>query len=291
MIIITGATGTTGRPLVRSLVKAGMHVRAVTRDPEGARAIPGFEGAEVVHGDQALPETLGAAFSGGEKLFLLSSFDRHLVETETQMILTAKRAGIKHVVKLSVFAPQPDCPSDIVQNHLRVERVLEASGVAWTHLRPNSYMQNFFTYYFPVSQSRHRFQQCTGAGQMSLIDSRDISDVAAVVLTQQGHEGKVYDLTGPEPLSYAQVAARLSAVFEEDVRYEDMSMSAYVHFLHDRGLPDWGISTIAGLYGTAFREGRYAPVSTVVQDLTGKPARSIDDFARDHRAQFMAARG
>lgn len=281
MIVVTGATGRTGRHVVRNLVSAGVPVRAMTRSPERASALPELAGADLVPGDPAQPETLEAAFAGADKMFLLPPPAAHWEQAEAHMVRAARRAGVRHVVKLSIIRLQPDPPSLIFQFHRKAERELEASGMSWTHLRATSFMQNITELWLPLSESDCVFKHCTGSGKLALIDVRDVADAAAVVLSRPGHENRAYELTGPEPLSYAEAAARMSAVLGRQLRCEDMPPAEFEQFLARKGFPAELAAAVTIIYGQAFREGLGAAVSSTFQELTGKAPRTIEDFARE----------
>lgn len=282
MIVVTGATGKTGRHIVPMLVEKGVSVRAMTRDPERAKTMPGFDGAEVVHGDPMLEDPLAAAFAGAEKIYLVPPIDAQFAVIEQRMIAAARRAGVGHVVKLSLLELRPPAPTFLVELHRAGERALEASGMKWTHLRPGPFHQNITDILVPASRSPGTFQMCTGEGRVASIDARDIAEVAVHALTQPGHEGRVYELTGPELLSYADVAARISAVTGHTLRFEDMTASAYTELLASVGFPGVLASAVGELYGKHIRAGGYEWLSPTVHELLGRAPRSIDDFARDH---------
>lgn len=285
MILVTSATGNTGRHIVHNLVNAGVPVRAMTRDPDRARALPGFDRADLVVGDPAQPDSLAAAFAGAEKVMLTPPAAPGWVEMQDNLIAAARRAGVAHIVKLSVVPILSDPFPWIFTHHLAGERAIEASGIAWTHLRPHSFMQNIPGFFLPLSGSDGTsFTMCTGDGRMPLIDARDVADVATVALTTAGHEGRAYTLTGPEALTFAEAAARIQAATGRPLRYVDKSRADYVAGLIGMGFPDVVAISLGDMYGTQFREGRVEQITDTVQAITGRPARAIDEFARDWAA-------
>lgn len=289
MILVVGATGTTGRDAVAKLVERGAKVRAMSRDPDKARALPGFAGVEVVSGDPALPETLDAAFSGVDKVLLIPPSGPGWNQSEQNLIDAARRAGVKHVVKLSVLLADPGAPSLTLSYHAQGEKSLAAAGIPSTMLRASSFMQNFVVYYAPTIRSDGAVYQCTGDALMAMIDTRDVAEVAAVVLLAptEEHMGKVYDLTGPEALNYSAAAQKLSAATGRPVRYVDIPPDAYEQALLAAQLPAWTAAEIVNVYGRGpYHEGRGGQVTSTVAEILGRPGRSFDDFAREHTDQF-----
>lgn len=288
MILVVGATGNTGRETVPRLLERGLAVRALSRDPERARALPGFAGAEIVAGDPARPETLGPAMQGVTKVFLIPPSGPGSDTSEQNVIEAARAAGVRHIVKLSALCADPSAPSMALSHNFRAEQILKSSGVPYTILRPSSFMQNFLFYYSPSIRSEGAVYQSLGEARMAVIDTRDIAEVAVKVLTSEGHEGKTYDLTGPEALTYAEAAEKLGAATGRPIRYVDVPAAAYEQALVGLGLPPFVAAEVVNIYGRGpYREGKAGSVSSSVADLLGRPARSFSEFARDHAAYFL----
>ncbi len=288
MILIVGATGNTGRETVPRLLERGMAVRALTRDPERARALPGFGGAEIVAGDPAQPETLGPAMQGVTKVFLIPPSGPGSDLSEQNVIEAARQAGVRHIVKLSALCADPSAPSMALSHNFRAEEILKASGVPYTILRPSSFMQNFSSFYSPSIRSQGALYHSLGEARMAIIDVRDIAEVAIKVLTAEGHEGKTYDLTGPEALTYAEAVEKLGTAIGRPLRYIDLPAAAYEQALISFGIPAFIAAEVLNIYGRGpYREGKAASVSSSVADLLGRPARTFSEFARDHAAYFL----
>lgn len=286
MILIVGATGTVGRDVVTRLIERGVPVRAMTRDPERARALPGFGGAEIVAADPFVPETLGPALAGVDKVFFIPPGGPGWNVGQRNVIEAAKQAGIKHLVKVSATCADPGAPSMALSYHYEGEQLLKESGVPFTVLRPSSFMQNFFNY-VPSIRFQSTVYMCLGDTRMALVDTRDIADVGVAVLTSEGHEGKTYDITGPESLTYAEAVEKLSAALGRPVQYQDLPPEAYEQALIGMGVPAWAAVEVANIYGRGpYRAGQTAAVASTVQELLGRSARSFAEFARDHAAVF-----
>jgi uncharacterized protein YbjT (DUF2867 family) len=181
MILVTGASGTVGSEVVRALGERGARVRAGYRSrPQKLPA--GFESVAL---DYEQPETIRPALAGVETVFLLSN----TVEREKQVVDEIKRAGVKRIVKLSAFGAAEEAHS-FARGHRAVERHIEASGLAWTFLRPNGFMQNVVNYMAETIRSQSAIYSSAANGAISHIDARDIGTVGARVLTESGHEKK-----------------------------------------------------------------------------------------------------
>src|SRR5450631_3397240 len=209
MILVTGATGITGSELVRRLSARGIPVRALVRNVAKAEALAALPNVEIVQADMAQPETLDSALQGVERAMLISSSASDMLEVQSNFIQAARNAGVKHVVKLSGIMPELDSPFRYARMHGEIERKLEASGMAFTNLRAGE----FFTAYFrrvPAIVASAKLILPMEDARIASIDIGDIAEVAMTVLTNSGHEGKTYPITGPEALSMTEVAERLS---------------------------------------------------------------------------------
>ena len=287
MILITGATGQVGGETTRELLRQGQAVRALVRDPQSAAAQAlAAAGAELAPGDQARPDTLAAAFSGVTAVLLGSSNDEGQVERESNVIAAAEAAGVERIVKIAALGTTPGSPISILATHAAVEARLAASSVAWTSLRPGSFMQNFLRYTDTIS-GHGAFYGCQGEAPTAMVDIRDLAAVAAGCLTQAGHAGKIYEVTGPEALSHAQAAAAISEATGQPCTYVDVPGAAAREAMVGMGLPGWLADDLVAL-AALFDSPLGRNVTTVVPDITGSPARSFATFARDHVSQFTA---
>ena len=208
MILITGATGTIGRELVKLLARPEEPVRALVhhRDKAASIALPGVE---IFEGDLAGSTGFDALFHGVHKIFLLTPSIENQAEVERNFIHAADRPEIEHLVKLSALGAAPDSTVRFLRAHGESERFLRGTDLPYTILRPNSFMQNFLTFRHSIIHEG-KFYLPMGGGRISFVDVRDIAVVAAEVLEENGHAGKEYDVTGGEALSYADAAEKLS---------------------------------------------------------------------------------
>jgi uncharacterized protein YbjT (DUF2867 family) len=284
MILITGATGTTGKEIVKQLSVAGAQVRALVRHPEKASALKG-PGVELVTGDLDQPETLDAALKDVACALLLPANTPRQVEQERHFIEAAKRVHTPHVVKYSAFGAHVSSTARISQWHGQSEQYLEASGVPFTHVRPNFFMQNMLWFASAIA-SQGAFYLPMQDAAVSMVDTRDIAAVVTIVLTTPGHAGKIYTITGPEALSFHVVAEKLSTTLGKQVRYGEVSPEHFKKTLVEGGQPEWYADALNELF-QGIREGQYAVVTRVVADVAGKPPIAFDQFARDYAPVFQ----
>jgi uncharacterized protein YbjT (DUF2867 family) len=284
MILVTGATGKTGRALVQELVSMGVAVRAVVRDRAKAADIAAA-GAEIAVADLSRAETLASILVGIDKAYLMTAADPQQVLLHSNFIRAAKQAGVRHIVRHSVRGADPDSPVKLGRWHAISQKELEDSGMVWTHLQPVYNMQNFLTFAATI-QSQGAFYAPMRDGALSMVDARDVAAVAATTLVDDiHHRRKTYLITGPEALTFAEAAEQLSAVLGKPVRYMDISREDARKALLHRGVPEWYIEDLLGFYDF-YSTGAGAAVSDVVARTTGHPGRRFHQFARDYRSAF-----
>ena len=284
MILITGATGTTGREVVQELRRLGAKgVRALVRDPARADFIR-EAGFETIAGDFGRPETLDAALEGVERALLLTPPTPDTVSQHQDFIVAAVGAGLRHVVKLSAIAADADAPEGFGRWHGQSENLLKTSGLRWTILRPNFFMQNLLGQAGQIASTGSIYQP-VGDARASFIDVRDIAAVAARALTEDGHEGQTYTLTGPEALSYHDVAAKLSGAAGRGIDYVPVSPEQFRAGALGAGLPEWLVSALERL-NEMFASGQAAQVTDDVRRVARREPTTFDRFARDHADAF-----
>jgi uncharacterized protein YbjT (DUF2867 family) len=283
MILVTGATGRTGRALVEQLMKMRAPVRALVRDR--AKAVDlAAAGVEVAVADLGQPKTLAPVLSGVRAAYLVTAADPQQVMLHSNFILAAKLAGVRHIVRHSVRGADSGSPVKLARWHAASQKELESSGVAWTHLQPVYNMQNFLRF-APTIQSQGAFFAPMKDARLSMVDARDVADVAAALLTGDGHEGKTYVVTGPEPLTFADAARHLSSAVDRPVRYVDVTAEVAGSVLLSMGLPAWYVDDLLELYAF-YSSGAGSVVTDAVRRLAGHPGRSFAQFAGDYRAVF-----
>ena len=278
-ILVTAATGTVGSAVMRWLRRSGHEAVAAVRDVERAKAQLG-EATACVRFDFTAPETFRLAFSGVRKLFLvrppsIADVGRFI----NPAIDAARAAGVEHVVFLSVLGAE----KNPLVPHRQIEKHLMASGLAFTLLRPSYFMQNLSTTHRADLQERDEVFVPAGHGKTSFTDARDVAAAAAKVLTEDGHAGRAYALTGGEALSYNAVARTLSDVLGRQIVYADPSPLRFAFRMYRRGLPPTFILVMIGIY-TAARFGFAATVTPELEHLLRRPPTSFRAFAKAYRA-------
>jgi uncharacterized protein YbjT (DUF2867 family) len=279
-VLVTGATGTVGSALVPALQARGIAVRAMTRDP-GRPVV----GAENVVADLRDPESLATALKGVDAAFLNSPSEEEAAALQIRFARLAHDGGVRRLVVLSQYAASLDSPVRFLRWHAEVEAHVRELGIDHTVLRPNLYLQSLLA--FAPSMAQGRFGAPVGDAAVSAIDTRDIADAAAAVLTGEGHGGRTYTLTGPRAVTHAQIAEALSAATGRSIVFQDTPAEQFAASLASF-IPPWKLEGLLEDYAH-YAGGEAAEVHADVADLTGRPARDLADFARDHAALFAAA--
>ena len=283
MILVTGATGSNGREIIKHLALRNVQVRAMVRDRDRARAIA-VPNVEVVEGDFDRPETLLDALAGVKRAFLITNSSDSAQAQQLAFIDAAKQRGVKHIVKLSQFEADANSPGRFLRYHAAVEAAIQASGIAYTFLRPNLFMQGLLNFRSTIA-TQSTFYAAASDAKVSAVDVRDIAEVAVASLTETGHEGKIYDLTGPQALTHAEMADRLSNALGRQIAFVDVSPLAMHDMLLSVGFPLWQADGLLEEYAHYRRNGA-AVVASGVHDAIGKGPRSFEAFAHDYATMF-----
>lgn len=280
MILITGASGNVGREVVKQALALGLTIRATFQSPDiAAQAPAGLEGVIM---NYAKPETIRPALSGVEKIFLVGPPTRDLPALEARFIKEVRASGRKHVIKLSALGGRESISSS---GHRDSEENIEASGLPYTFLRPNGFMQNLVNYNAGTIRSQSAFYGCQGDGAVSMVDIRDIAAVAVIVLAASGHEGKSYTLSGVEPLTNRQIAEKMSQVAGRKISYVDLSPTEFKKAILSAGTPEWSAEALLDLQRFC-REGKASYVTDDVARLLGRSPITFEQFARDYAFAF-----
>jgi uncharacterized protein YbjT (DUF2867 family) len=283
MILVTGAPGNIGSQVVKQLAAKGTEMRLFVHKPEKASALKG-PGIQVAIGDLAKPKTVDAALSDVKRAFLLSPADPCQVEWQANFIEAAKRAGVRRIVRLSALGADLNAPIALARWHAQAEKLLEESGIAYTHLQPHYFMQNMLEF-APTIATQNAFYLPAKDGKIGLVDTRDIAAVAVAALTEDGHEGNTYQITGPEALTFDEIAEKLSNVLGKKVSYVDVPPEVARKGMIDTGMPEWFATDLVALFGT-FSAGYGAIVTNTVADVAHKRPISFDQFAHDYIQAF-----
>ena len=277
MILVTGASGTVGSLVVGELIDRGVEVRAGVH-----RRAPGIDGVESRRIDLGDPETLPPALEGVREVFLVSPStldDRAIVPA-------AEEAGVERIVKLSSSGAESE---DFLSGRVSraVEREIERSDLEWTFLRPTYFMQNFTNYYGETIREEDAFYDSVADARISHVDCRDVARVAARVLTEPGHEGEAYPLTGPEGITHEEIARILSRTLGRKIEYVRISDEELRESLLSDGVPEGFADSLVSANRVA-RTGADSAVTTHVSEITGREPTSFETFARDHASELEA---
>jgi uncharacterized protein YbjT (DUF2867 family) len=282
-VLVTGATGNTGRAIVDALVGRGAPVRAMVRT-EADRSKPPA-GVPVAIADFDDPASITAALTGAGQAYLVTPSSERAEEQQRRFADLAAQAGIQHLVLLSQLGADEQSPVRFLRYHAAVERHVRDLGIGYTFLRPNLYFQGLLAFAGPIS-AEGRFYAPIGDARVSAVDVRDIATVAAIALTGTGHEGATYTLTGPASITHAQIAAALTAALGRTVTFVDAPPQVFADNL--RGiLPPWQVAGLLEDYAH-YRRGEAAAVSPAVAEITGRPPIDVQQFACDYAPAFAS---
>ncbi len=286
---VSGASGKLGRGVAELLLERldPSEVVLITRDPAGIADLAAT-GAEVRRGDYDEPATLPSAYAGVQRLLLiptLALFER--VPGQLAAIRAAAGAGVEHVAYPSVQNPSDDNPGVVVPDHRATEEGLRASGMKWTMLRNGIYSDLHLGSVAPAAASG-RIVSNAGAGRNGYVTRADCAAVAAAVMTGEGHEDKIYDITGPEALDPRDVAAAYSEVTGRPIEAILVDDDTWVAMMIEDGMPE-ARARIYVTMGAAQRAGYAGLVSDAVQRLTGRAPTTFRDFLAAHADEFAGA--
>jgi uncharacterized protein YbjT (DUF2867 family) len=281
-IMVTGALGNVGAQVVKRLQAEGRQVRAADRDEEKLKE-RFDDSVETVYFDFSKPETYEAAFQGVDKMFLMrppqiTAVKRYIFP----VINAAKRAGVKHVVFLSLIGIE----KATFVPHYKVEQYLKEVGLQTTFLRCSFFMQNLNTTHRKEIQERNEIFVPVGKAKTGFIDVRDIGAVAAVALSQKGHAGKNYDLTGSEGLDYWEAAQILSEALGREITYRNPNPLYFLIETVRRGIPFRYAVVMTGLY-LSTRFGMAEPITNEVERLIGRKPTPFRQYVQDYREMWM----
>jgi len=284
MILVTGASGTVGKTVLKEVARSGAPHKAMYRSPEDAAKAPA--GSAAVIADFAKKDTLAAALRGVESVYLVCSPVPDLVQLETNMIEASVAAGVKHIVLNSALGAA-DFPKSFPSWHRQVENKLKESRISFTILRPNSFHQNVLTYYAPSIRAQGAFYGGMGQARVSFIDVRDIAAVASNALAGGPHSGKTYELNGPEALTYPELAEKISKHAGRAVQYVNIPVEAQRKAMLDQGMPGWQVEALLDLQGY-YTSGKGGTVDAQLQTLLGRQPIAMDRFLAEFAGEFRS---
>ncbi|MGH9251916.1 MAG: SDR family oxidoreductase [Acidimicrobiales bacterium] len=276
-LAVTGSTGRLGGRVARRLAAAGVAQRLIVRDPTRA---PRLDGAEVVQAEYGDADTARRALDGIAHLFMVSAAEsRDRVLQHRTFVDAAAAAGVEHVVYVSFYGAAPEATFTLARHHWATEEHIRATGLQWTFLRDNLYMD-----FFPAMVGADgAIRGPAGDGRVAAVAQDDIADVAVAVLGQpSGHEGTTYDITGPEALSLAEVAEKISLVSGRAVTYVPETLDEAYASRASYHAPRWQVDAWVSTY-TAIAANELRGVSDVVHRVAGHAPISLDDLLAARR--------
>jgi uncharacterized protein YbjT (DUF2867 family) len=283
MILVTGATGINGTEIVKRLAAQNIQVRAMVRNHDRAKEIA-LPNVEVVEGNFDRPETLLEALTEVDSAFLLTNSTERAEAQQLAFVDAARQSSVKHIVKLSQFAADAHSPVRFLRYHAAVEAAIQASGMTYTFLRPNLFMQGLLNFRSTIA-SQNAFYAAIDNAKVSVVDVRDIADVAVAALTEAGHEEKIYDLTGSQALTHTEMAEYLSAALKRQIAFVDVPPEQMREAMVGFGMPAWQADGLMEDYAH-YRRNEAAAIASGIEDATGKAPRQFKDFARDCATAF-----
>jgi uncharacterized protein YbjT (DUF2867 family) len=284
MILITGATGTVGSEVIKRLSAQSIQVRGVARHPPKTTDNP-LPDVEFVQADFDDPESMRRVCSGVERAFLLTNSTERAEQQQIAFVRVAQESGVRHIVKLSQLHADPSSPERFLRYHGVVEAAIQATDLTFTFLRPNLYMQGLLNFRQTIKQ-KNAFFAAAGDARVSAVDVRDLADVAGAALTTSEHHNKIYSLTGPEALTFVEMAEQLSTVVGRTIAFVDVPPEAMRSALADLGLPAWQADGLLEEFAM-YRRGAAAGIEHGVAEALGRPARAFAMFARDYGSLFV----
>jgi len=291
MILIIGGTGKVGSELVKQMAETKSPARVLVRNAEKAKKVEGL-GLEVVVGDLTNLISIEDALKGIEKMFLLTPPSPNEADLKNSIIEIAKRTGVDYVVLLSGAGADLNSPISQAQQHAKSEAYLKASGLAFTILRPYFFMQNFFNQADTIKGNFGGGIKSEGAiygnfkdGKIAMVDTRDIAAVALACLTENGHNGQTYIITGGETITNAEAAEKLSTVLGKKINYVDIPSEHLIKGMTSVGTPEW-LARDLSMLGDEFASGKFANTTDVIERVTNKKPITFDQFAKDYAKAF-----
>jgi len=283
-ILITGATGNTGLPLVEQLANTGRDFRVMVRTSAKERLVNKGK-AEVIVGDFNDDASLERALEGIERAYLVSPASLDMASHQKNFVDAAKKMGVKHIVKLAALGAALDSPVGLLRRHADVEEYIKQSGIAYTFLRPHFFMENLLGNVATVKNDGAIYSPLGDAG-ISPISTQDIAAVAVKALIDDGYANKVYILTGPEVVTYGRIADILGEVIRRKVNYIPVSFDTAWEGMVKSGMPEWFADDLVRLMKT-WADGKGDILSADVEKIIGRKPISLKEFLFKHKSLFF----
>lgn len=282
-ITVFGATGKIGKELLIFLSEANIPTVAVTRNKREVQPLPNIEWIEA---DMKLKETLQKTIETSKSIFLASSVNGNFTKEQSNVIEIAQECGVQHIVKISSPGADKNSQNFIARPNGEVEDILKASGLNFTIIQPNSFMQNWLGHFSETVQTERRIYEATGEGKKPFIDTKDIAEVAFKVLTNpDDHLNKTHLLTGGIAVSYRQVAEAITKAIGEKVEYISMTSEEAKQRLEQKGMQPMMINTFLAI-AEGQRNGKADFVNTVAEEILDRKPTTVEEFAKRYATFF-----
>ncbi|MBW7932129.1 MAG: SDR family oxidoreductase [Gemmatimonadaceae bacterium] len=285
-LLVTGGSGRLGRRVLELLLAHGDHaIIATTRRPDTLAGFPD-DRVEVRQADfEQAPSQLATAFRGADRMLLISTdaVDRpgRRFEQASRAVEAAALGGVRHIVYTSLAHPVEDSPVLIARDHAKTEQALAASGVGYTALRNNLYT-DFLPMNLSAAIASGRLVAAAGDGRAAYVTREDCAQAAAAALRSDFDGTRYFEITGPAAVSYAELAALASELSGTDVAFVPVDTDALIAAMIGSGLPE-PVARLMASFDAGMQGGYFAPVTSAVQELTGRPPMSVRSFLESHR--------
>jgi uncharacterized protein YbjT (DUF2867 family) len=284
-ILVTGATGTIGKEVVRALRAKNLAVRAGARTPEKLEALKKL-GAEVVALDFNDAASVQAAFQGVDRVFLLTPFVEDPTPLAKDAIAAAKKAGVRFILRMSAAGADANAPVRLPREHGIIENLVKDSGIPWAVIQPSFFMDNFINYSGDSIKGQGAVYGASGTGKVAYVSSADVGAVAAEILASpEKHASKTYVITGGEAVTDEEAVRTISEVLNREIKFVNMPAKDYEAALRSFQLPGWQVDGMLFLESMVKAQGWAAATATTVKDITGRdPERLRSYFERNKSA-------
>ena len=278
-ILVLGATGTTGSLVINNLKSNNADFAILAKSKAVARSSV-LADEQVREGDFNDPESLVLAMEGVKKVYLVMPMHQDVIKWVNNVIEAAKQAGVEHIVKQSGLDASLDAESQIIRDHAESDLLIKNSGIDYTLIQPNSFFQNFYGNLTTINAVSQFYSPLSDSKQ-SMVDINDVAEVVSLVLTQPGHEGKIYRLTGAQALSSAEQAKIISKASAKTISFVNVSQQDFESALKEAGMGDWLAGKLAEMIEWFAKGQQYGETSADIEMLLGRPPRTFDDFAKE----------
>lgn len=281
-ILVAGATGNTGSEIVKQLLEKGIQFKAMSRKKSKFQTIAAINRVE---GDFADVSSLVLAFDGMESIYVAMPAHPDNEVWMNNVILASKKTGVKHIVKLSGMGVSSDAGSEIIRVHAKTDIMIIQSGLAYTLLRPNSFYQNIFNSISTIKRQGVIYSALSDS-RLSFIDIRDVAAVAVKALTENGHDNKIYNLTGPEALSCFDIAIKIGSASGKDITCYPINKDHAKSEMLKAGVPEWRADKLSEILAW-FAKGGYEAITSDVESVLGRLPYSFDGFLNEYKERFQ----